>query len=248
MKIKRFLISLLPVCLIFILTACGCKHEWKEATCINPQTCNLCGVTKGEPIEHSYMDANCENPKRCSFCDATEGKAQGHNYIDGYCSKCYSKDPNYIDLNNYGFSNMYGINAWIRIVEYSFPKNRVLASLSNVRVFQSNHIEYSGVYLDNQDSFLKYPSQNILESNYYEVSRKNQCKYLSNDSFSVYEDGYWEQSTIYERVIDSDNSKVVLKTLNYKSKEEWFVPCELLDFSTVTEYEYDRRYFYISFK
>ena len=35
------------------LTACGCKHEWQEATCIAPKTCTLCDATEGDIVDHA---------------------------------------------------------------------------------------------------------------------------------------------------------------------------------------------------
>ena len=78
---KKVLIFILTIALMFILSACGCDHEWTNATCLSPKTCNLCGKTKGNTTDHNYMDANCDHPKRCSFCDYTVGKAlYSYNY------------------------------------------------------------------------------------------------------------------------------------------------------------------------
>ena len=89
---------------LFTLTACGCEHEWSEATCTEPQVCSLCEETQGEPLGHAWVDATCEDPKMCSVCSATEGDALGHvpenwkttgvNYVTAtvsskkYCSVC----------------------------------------------------------------------------------------------------------------------------------------------------------------
>lgn len=38
------------------LSGCGCRHEWQEATCTTPETCLLCGKTRGEPYGHIQGD------------------------------------------------------------------------------------------------------------------------------------------------------------------------------------------------
>lgn len=95
------------------------NHNWKNATCSNPETCTTCGSTKGNPIGHCWVDATCSSPKTCSTCYAIEGNplghkweaatctdpkycslcgkpegdALGHSYVDGHCSKCKESDP-----------------------------------------------------------------------------------------------------------------------------------------------------------
>ena len=81
-KITAFLPLLLCLCL---LTGCGCKHEWKEATCETPKTCSLCEEVEGEPLGHSWQKATCEAPKTCSGCGLTEGEALWHSWADATC-------------------------------------------------------------------------------------------------------------------------------------------------------------------
>ena len=231
---------------MFILSACGCDHEWTNATCLSPKTCNLCGKTKGNTTDHNYMDANCDHPKRCSFCDYTVGKALGHNYIDGCCTKCSSRDPNYVDLNYFGYINNYGMNTWVQITSYSFGENYVEAYIFDVRSYDYNYVENGGVFADNFDYFLKNPTTNITDSNCFKISNREQCKYMSNDTISIYDDGFWEQSSIFDRAVNTNNSKLVIKTLNHNSDEVWFVPCDLLDFTTIKQI--DDRHFYVEFK
>lgn len=62
-----------------LLTGCGHKHVWEDATCIVPKTCSGCGETKGEALGHSWMEATCTVPKTCSVCGETEGNALEHS-------------------------------------------------------------------------------------------------------------------------------------------------------------------------
>ena len=71
----KFLTAFLVLALAFCLTACGCEHEWKEATCTDPKTCTLCDKTEGEANGHQWQDATYADPKTCVTCGATEGVA-----------------------------------------------------------------------------------------------------------------------------------------------------------------------------
>ena len=75
----------LLILLGILLTGCGCKHEWAEATCTAPKTCSLCQLTEGEALGHTYADATCEAPKTCSVCNGTEGEALGHTWVEATC-------------------------------------------------------------------------------------------------------------------------------------------------------------------
>lgn len=63
----------------------GHKHEFADATCTLPKTCE-CGTTEGEPNGHSWKDASCTNPKTCRICNATEGEPKGHDWKSATCT------------------------------------------------------------------------------------------------------------------------------------------------------------------
>ncbi|MBQ9045319.1 MAG: hypothetical protein IJ112_05175 [Oscillospiraceae bacterium] len=55
-------------------------HDWSDATCTEPQTCSVCGETRGSAAGHSWRDATCTEPKTCTVCGLTEGAALGHDW------------------------------------------------------------------------------------------------------------------------------------------------------------------------
>ncbi len=55
-----------------------CFHRWQEATCTEPETCSVCGRTRGEALGHSWIDATCTKPQTCERCGETTGEALGH--------------------------------------------------------------------------------------------------------------------------------------------------------------------------
>lgn len=61
-------------------------HQFKNATCVSPKTCSVCGATEGEALGHTWTDADCAHPKTCSVCKATEGEALGHTWTDATCT------------------------------------------------------------------------------------------------------------------------------------------------------------------
>jgi hypothetical protein len=60
-------------------------HDWKAATCLEAKTCKRCGATEGSALGHDWKEATCEDPKTCKVCGATEGTALGHDWKDATC-------------------------------------------------------------------------------------------------------------------------------------------------------------------
>lgn len=54
------------------------KHNWVEADCDTPKTCNTCGATEGEPLGHtpSADDGNCLTAITCKDCVAVTTPAR----------------------------------------------------------------------------------------------------------------------------------------------------------------------------
>ena len=90
-------IILLMLC-VFVLSACGCNHDWEEATCTDAKTCRTCGETEGDVMGHTWVEATCTTAKTCSNCGETEGKALGHSWIDATteapktCETCHATE------------------------------------------------------------------------------------------------------------------------------------------------------------
>lgn len=82
---KRTYILLIALILITLLSGCECKHQWIEADCLTPKTCEKCQVIEGEALGHSWQEAACETPKTCTACGETEGEALGHEWQEATC-------------------------------------------------------------------------------------------------------------------------------------------------------------------
>ena len=65
----------------------GADHVWKNATCTEPKTCTVCGITEGDPLGHTWIEATCTEPKTCSVCGVTEGEALGHDWVTVSCTE-----------------------------------------------------------------------------------------------------------------------------------------------------------------
>lgn len=70
-----------------ILSGCCLKHEWNEATCLEPKTCAKCGATEGGLAEHTIVEATCTSPMTCSVCGKIKGEALGHNWQEATCTE-----------------------------------------------------------------------------------------------------------------------------------------------------------------
>ena len=72
LSVTGALIVLTALCLS--LTACGCRHDWKDTPNAHSQTCALCGEIQLKDEACKWVDATCESPKTCSVCEKTEGE------------------------------------------------------------------------------------------------------------------------------------------------------------------------------
>jgi len=82
---NKILLTVLAVICVFLLTACGCSHEWTNADCDAPRKCSLCGETEGQALGHTWQEPNCTMPKTCTTCGVTEGEAPGHSWTEATC-------------------------------------------------------------------------------------------------------------------------------------------------------------------
>lgn len=82
-------LSLIGLSLILTLMLAGCMHthDWQEADCTKPKTCNVCGKTEGEQSGHNWQEADCTKPKTCSVCGDTEGELLDHDWQEANCER-----------------------------------------------------------------------------------------------------------------------------------------------------------------
>jgi len=73
-------------------------HDWKQADCKTPKTCQVCGMKEGENGGHKWIEATCNTPKTCEICNVTEGTVTEHIWekatctVPKICSECGMED------------------------------------------------------------------------------------------------------------------------------------------------------------
>lgn len=103
---KRLISFVLMLTLVISLAACGCNHEWQEATCKTAKTCSLCGKTEGKAAEHTpdtwvvtFVDTQALSMAQdlnCTVCGqliATKDSATGSAPVNS--TVCISPDEWY---------------------------------------------------------------------------------------------------------------------------------------------------------
>ena len=85
LKIIILILVLINCALFYAIIALWHRHEWSDATCMEPMTCAECGKTKGESLGHTWVKATCTDPRTCSVCGETEGEPNGHKWENATC-------------------------------------------------------------------------------------------------------------------------------------------------------------------
>lgn len=89
--------GLAAVVVIVVLLATGghLKHEWEEATCMEPEICAICGKTRGKSLGHIAQEATCTEPSVCEVCGEKLADPLGHTVLaeatcteSSVCSVC----------------------------------------------------------------------------------------------------------------------------------------------------------------
>ena len=83
---KKLRLGLFVGAIAFMLSGCCFQHEWLEATCSTPKTCEECGKTEGDVLDHKWQEATCSAPKTCKICGETEGETLDHEWQEATCS------------------------------------------------------------------------------------------------------------------------------------------------------------------
>ena len=50
---KKLVSMIIVLAMVCSMTACGCDHQWEEASCTAPKTCTKCGETDGDAAGHT---------------------------------------------------------------------------------------------------------------------------------------------------------------------------------------------------
>ena len=83
---KKIIAILMLLFCICMLSACGCRHEWKDATCETPKTCFYCEETQGEPLGHNWQDVSNACTQICANCGMAGGEQKEHQWIKASCT------------------------------------------------------------------------------------------------------------------------------------------------------------------
>lgn len=57
-------------------------HQWKEATCTEPKTCEVCNKTEGKAAGHTGGTATCTTKAICDTCHEEYGELAKHSEVD----------------------------------------------------------------------------------------------------------------------------------------------------------------------
>ncbi len=219
---KKIIALILSLNLIFIFASCeiaeSCNHSWKAATCTDPEICEICGKTRGEPLGHSWEDATCYSPKTCKVCGAVEGDVLDHVYVNTVCVYCGRNERS---LSEFGFYDLNIENRFVLISSYNLTEGFVLSDDDSEYNIYTLHDGYF-------ESYHNYVTTGNEETN------KIMYSIESEDSIVITANGTVEK--IYDRVIIDESSKAfILKLILPSGSERWWLSYNSVDWKKAPE-------------
>lgn len=227
---NKIILVMLSLLFAFGLTGCCMNHEWTEATCTAPKTCNKCGETEGEVLSHEWVEATCTAPRTCSVCGETEGEALAHTLSEAnyqqpaMCSVCgeIKGEPLQADFTKHGLECIVELNqiydAKIKCYDDVEMTTSPKLVFSNYNVFESdeNHPAKEGYEWKTVDFTMFFYDENALNygwsgdfacyENFYDIQTNDNTMSLGEDgvyTFTVNHNGQdYEECCIYESAID----------------------------------------------
>ena len=73
-----------------VLVFCTCvfgNHQYRKATCTEPEVCSRCKAVRGEPLGHEAGEASCTEPSVCLRCGIELGDPKGHEWLPATCTE-----------------------------------------------------------------------------------------------------------------------------------------------------------------
>lgn len=80
-------VAIIVLSVLLITTCVFGNHRYAPATCTEPETCERCGGTRGEPLGHVFSSATCTEPETCARCGETRGEPLGHDFLPATCTE-----------------------------------------------------------------------------------------------------------------------------------------------------------------
>lgn len=243
-EMQKWLCGAGALAMCVMLTGCGHKHTWVEATCTEPRTCTECGETEGEPLGHTWVEATCTEPKHCSVCGETEGEPLGHTWIEANyqdpktCSVCGATEgePLPADFETYGLT----INA-----EEGGTYDYVTVCSENSSKTTVGHATFSDYRIIEEDAELGLEKKDRYEWRALHVSIAFDDENANNYGMSIgrcYENYYdiegWDNSSEFDEETNMNHYVVNYHGTDYEST--LFYTAKWLGWVNETNtYEYD---------
>ena len=188
-------------------TALG--HDWADATCLVPKTCNRCGATEGGLGEHSYAIV--------SQCPAT---CNADGYINYECTVCSDTKQDAITARpDHQLSD-----------KYDSETNSVITTCANKDGFvveytedlpESKHNYDDGI---SEEYVLYYPgaeSIDIYFNNSTKVENNYDFIYIYKDSVSGEQIGKYSSTALAGKSITVNSSTAVIKLTSDGNQTYW---------------------------
>lgn len=210
-----------------MLTGC-CSHDFKPATCEEPEICWECGETRGRAKGHRWLAPTCEEPQTCMDCGKLTGSAHGHEWSEAtyehpeICNLCgMTRGEKLTPVMSWGF-------------EFLSEMGNMLVDINEAPMIteEGAYIRTSGSALKFLDGYLYY--QDLTEQNgayVFEDTRSPRVYEVANND-NILINGGSRSMRITERYPFGLENFVAfnVETKGFQTSESIYIPYSLLDF------------------
>ncbi len=160
-------------------------HDCEVLSCVEGSECQRCGeVLENDPDLHSFADATCTEPRTCTLCGITRGNALGHTTYNGICERCdsevfpsdYDKIVYYMKtLGDHFGDGLYGLetavlngNGTVSVTNVGYATNEKVLTMAYIYTISENDFYMMGMDMYKGSGSYEYHYYHIVDGYLYQ--------------------------------------------------------------------------------
>ena len=215
---RKLISFLLVIVMALSLCACGeCKHKWVDATCTEPKTCELCGVTEGDPLGHDAGSPTYFEDSYCSACGQLVAKKFTPYFVE-----------NGLDLMSINMSEYSGSDVGFTTIAFNEPGRDMKGTLTAKWICAQDKASKKGIdtfYIPDFDNCHYYMTDSSLfptadgyewRGLHVELKFPSKTNYMYSGLSWVYSaSDYYTGQNYSDEAVESNGFEKTKFTINY---------------------------------